>query len=309
MTSAAPARVIDVLEAAPGATVQDLGRTGHAAWGIRTSGAADRTSLRLANRLVGNPEGVACLEVVLGRLVVRPRVDVLVAVTGAPCPVLLDGSAGGRIDGPQWVHAGQVLRLAAPQEQLRSYLAVRGGLATAEVLGSRSVDEASGIGRAVRGGDVLPVGTDTEGPPHVDQAPRAPWPSGPVELSGVVGPRDGWFTTESLTTLTTAPYTVTPASDRVGTRLAGQPLTRTVGHEMWSEPTLRGAVEVPADGQPIVFGADHPTTCGYPVVAVLDPAAADRLAQCRPGQRVAFRLRRPEIRIVGSPAGLDEAVR
>jgi biotin-dependent carboxylase-like uncharacterized protein len=298
--------MIEILEAGPGTSVQDLGRTGYAAWGIAPSGAADRASLRLANRLVGNAEGAAVIEVLLGGLTVRAAIGALIAVTGAPATVLLDRTRAGRRDGPQWVPAGATLSLTSPPEQLRSYIAVRGGLDTAEVLGSRSVDESSGIGRGLRPGDVLEVGSHTAGPPLIDQAPRAGSPAGPLELHGIAGPRENWFTPDTLATFTTRPYAVTPAADRVGVRLTGPPLRRAVTREMWSEPTLRGAVEVPADGLPIVFGPDHPTTCGYPVVAVLDPASADLISQCRPGQSVIFRLRRPSVRMWASPRPLGE---
>lgn len=292
--------MIQVLEPGPGATVQDLGRVGHAAWGLGTGGAADRGSLRLANRLVGNPESAAAFEVTLGGFTARFADAAWVAVTGAPAPAVLDGTRLGRIDGPQWVPAGATLALYAPPQQVRSYVAVRGGLDTELVLGSRSVDESSGIGRALRGGDTLAVGTHTCGPPLVDQVPRPGWPAGALVLHGTAGPRDDWFTEQAIRRLATQPYIVQPASNRVGVRLAGPALERaeaTARSELLSEPALRGAVEVPADGQPIVFAADHPTTCGYPVVAVLDPTSADQLSQCRPGQAVSFRLRPPRLRL------------
>ena len=171
-------QMIEILEARPGTSVQDLGRTGYAAWGIAPSGAADRASLRLANRLVGNAEDAAVIEVLLGGLTIRATIGALIAVTGAPAAVLLDRTRAGRRDGPQWVPCA-TLSLASPPEQLRSYVAVRGGLDTAEVLGSRSVDESSGIGRGLRPGDVLKVGSRTVGPPLIDQAPRAGSPAGP----------------------------------------------------------------------------------------------------------------------------------
>lgn len=297
--------MIEIVATGAHTTVQDLGRVGYAAWGVAQGGAADRAGLQLANRLVGNAQDAAAFEVLLGGLVIRFVTAGLVAVTGAPSPTLVDGTPLGRLDGPQWMPAGSTLTLTTPAEQLRSYVAVRGGLATERVLGSRSVDESSGIGRAVRHGDMIAVGSATVGPPIVDQAPRRAWPAGPATLHGTLGPRDDWFTGAALADLVTRPYIVQPAADRVGVRLAGAPLERTVEQELLSEPTLRGAVEVPADGMPIVFAADHPTTCGYPVVAVLDQPSADLVSQCRPGQPVEFRLRRPEIRLT---TGLDRLV-
>lgn len=292
--------MIQVLDVGQGATVQDLGRVGHAAWGLGSGGAADRGSLQLANRLVGNTEDAAAFEVTLGGFTARFTAAVWIAITGAPAPTVLDGTRRVRIDGPQWMPAGSTLALGPPPEQVRSYIAVRGGLDTEPILGSRAVDESSGIGRALRPGDTITTGSHTCGLPLVDQAPRRRWPSGPLVLHGTAGPRDDWFTAQAMHRLATQPYVVQPASNRVGVRLAGPALARTesaVDRELLSEPTLRGAVEVPADGQPIVFAADHPTTCGYPVVAVLDPASADLLSQCRPGQAVTFALRAPQLRL------------
>lgn len=289
--------MIEVLDPGPSATVQDLGRVGYAAWGLGSGGAADRTSLRLANRILGNAEGAAAFEVTLGGFTVSFADAAWVAVTGAPAPAVLDGTRPGRIDGPQWVPAGSTLALTTPPEQLRSYLAVRGGLDTEAVLGSRSVDESSGIGRALRTGDTLAVSAPKCALPLVDQVPRRGWPTGALALHGTYGPRDDWFTVGAMRQLGAQPYVVQAASNRVGVRLDGPALERAGDRELLSEPALRGAVEVPADGQPIVFGADHPTTCGYPVVAVLDPASADLLSQCRPGQAVTFHLRAPQLRL------------
>lgn len=294
--------MITVLATGASLTVQDLGRAGHAAWGVGSGGASDRSSLRLANRLVGNSEAAAAFEVLLGGAIFCFERPALIAVTGAATPLTIDGRAG-RCDGPQSVPAGAVVALAAPDQQLRSYLAVRGGLDTPWILGSRSVDERSGLGRALRRGDALPVGEETVGWPTAEIAPRPAWPAGPVHLHATAGPHDDWFTVNSLRRFCDGPYVVDAASDRVGVRLSGPVMQRRVSDELLSEPTLRGAVEVPPDGLPIVFGADHPTTCGYPVVAVLESFSADLIAQCRPGQSITFALTRPEIRLTTISGG------
>ena len=284
--------MIEVVGTGPQASVQDLGRVGYAAWGIAEGGAADRGSLRLANRLVGNAESAAAFELLLAGATLRFGPAAVIAVTGATAPFTVEGRAG-RCDGPQLVPAGAVVRFGTPAHRLRTYVAVRGGVATDLVLGSRSTDESSGLGRALRPGDVVPVGIDVVGPPLVDVAPVPGWPEGPITLDGVVGPRDDWFTAESLDAFRRSDYTVAATSDRVGIRLDGPLLRRRDdGAELLSEPTIRGAIEVPPDGRPIVFSADHPSTCGYPVVAVLDPHSADLAAQCRPGQPVTFALTR-----------------
>lgn len=288
--------MIEVVVPGPQLTVQDLGRPHMAAWGIGPGGAADRGSLRLANRLVGNEEHCAAFELLLGGATLHFADAATIAVTGAAAPFTVEDRAG-RGDGAQQVASGATVRFATPSAGLRSYVAVRGGLATEPILGSRSTDESSGIGRALRPGDAIAVGRDVAGAPSVDVAPRRQWRDDDVTLTAMIGPRDDWFTDESLRRLGTSPYFVTADSNRVGVRLTGPALDRRIEDELWSEPTIRGAVEVPPDGLPIVFGADHPTTCGYPVVAVLDADSADRIAQCRPGQAVRFSLTRPRVSV------------
>jgi len=278
---------LEVLTTGPLALVEDLGRPGWAAVGVGRSGAADRGAHRLANRLVGTPEASATLEVLLGGLAVRARGRVTVALTGAPAPATVDGREvphAAPVDLPD----GAVLRLGVPATGLRTHLAVRGGLDVTPVLGSRSTDTLSGVGPpAVAAGDVLPVGSATTGLPHVEHAPLAPPAGGPVDLAVLPGPRAGWV--GGLASLTGAVRTVGPASDRVGVRLTGAPVARLAvfaGVELPSEGMVRGAVQLPPGGEPVLFGPDHPVTGGYPVVAVLTPAATDRAAQLRPGQPV-----------------------
>jgi biotin-dependent carboxylase-like uncharacterized protein len=283
--------MIEVVATGPHASVQDLGRVGYAAWGIATGGAADRGSLRLANRLAGNPESAAALELLLAGATLRFDRAAVIAVTGATCRFTVD-RAPGRCNGPQLVPAGSVVQFRTPAQRLRTYVAVRGGIATEPMLGSRATDERSGLGRALRAGDLVPIGAEVIGPPLVDLAPVPAWPEGPITLQGVVGPRDDFFTEDSMHGFARGCYTVHAASDRIGIRLVGPRLRRRTEAELLSEPTIRGAIEVPPDGLPIVFSADHPTTCGYPVVAVLEPHSADLAAQCRPGQSVTFALTR-----------------
>jgi biotin-dependent carboxylase-like uncharacterized protein len=284
-----PSPMIEVVATGPQATVQDLGRVGFAAWGIPSGGAADRGSLRLANRLVGNCEDAAAFEVLLGGLTLRFDRAATIALTGATCEYTV-GRLPGRVNGPQYVPAGALVTVAPPPVQLRTYIAVRGGLATEVMLGSRSSDERSGLLRALRPGDRVPVGAEVIGPPLVDIAPLPAQPVGPLVLDAVLGPRDDWFTPESLVRFGSYTYLIDAASDRIGIRLTGPALHRRTGAELLSEPTMRGAIEVPPDGQPIIFSADHPTTCGYPVIAVLEPHSADAVSQARPGEAVTIRL-------------------
>lgn len=283
--------MIEIMRSGPFSTVQDLGRPGLAALGVTRSGAADRGSLRLANRLVGNAESAAGLEMTYGGLAARFHTLTTIALTGAACPADLDGRQVSN-NGPITVRPGQQLTLGAPTHALRTYLAVRGGIDVAPVLGSRSTDTLSGIGPdALQAGARLPVGSETVGFPPIDFAPRSGYSDDTV-LQIVPGPRDDWFTPEALSTLCSAVYQVSSDSNRVGTRLSGPAPERAVHRELPSEGMVRGALQIPPSGGPILFLADHPTTGGYPVIAVVADQDIDQAAQLRPGQRVHFRLRR-----------------
>ncbi|QGH68926.1 biotin-dependent carboxyltransferase family protein [Pseudactinotalea sp. HY158] len=276
------------------ALCEDLGRPGHAHLGITGSGAADRASLRRANALVGNRPGAAGIEIV-GTLEVWAEAGVMIALAGAQTRAATVLAAGERMSVP------------FPQRGLRTYLAVRGGLATARTLGSAATDTLSGLGPApLRAGDVLAVGRDlgdlrtvgdgagdgagaTDGAGD-DTAGGTPLPGPLLMLSVHPGPRADWA--EDLGVLFAGEYRVGEESDRVGTRLAGAPLARARAGdagELPSEGLVRGSVQLPPSGLPVIFGADHPVTGGYPVIAVLTGAAADALAQARPGQAVRFR--------------------
>ncbi|MGW0434710.1 5-oxoprolinase subunit C family protein [Micromonospora sp. NPDC003197] len=277
--------VIEVVRAGALTTVQDLGRPGYAYLGVPHSGALDIPALRLANRLVGNPEQGAGLETTLTGCTIRLTVAGTVAVTGADALVRAAGRPAdpGR---PLAVPAGGLVEVGPARTGVRSYLAVAGGITVEPVLGSRSTDTLSGLGPApLRDGDTLPTGPVTSAPAPVDFVPW-PAPSTVVDLLIRLGPRDDWFTDEAIDQLLGTAYTVTPVSNRVGARLAGAALPRAKAGELPSEGLVLGAVQVPADGQPLIFLADHPTTGGYPVIAVVTDVA--RLAQARPGTTVRF---------------------
>ncbi|MGB6455561.1 MAG: biotin-dependent carboxyltransferase family protein, partial [Streptosporangiaceae bacterium] len=192
------------------------------------------------------------------------------------------------------VPAGSLLRLGAPAVGLRSYLAVAGGIDVPLVLGSRSADRLSGLGPPpLRPGDRLPVGrprSRQEKPGDSRPGTARPASGEPVPLGVIAGPRDDWFTQDALTALNAGSYQVTPASDRTGLRLAGPVLGRSPGRpgELPSEGVTMGSLQVTHDGQPILLLADHPTTGGYPVIAVVVSADIGLAAQLRPGQRVRF---------------------
>jgi biotin-dependent carboxylase-like uncharacterized protein len=277
-------RALTVLAPGPLTTVQDRGRPGRAGIGVGRSGAADRASAALGNRLLGNGDGAAVLEATLGGLVVRAEADLLVVTTGARCPGSPVHAAPGLL------RAGVTLALGTPPSGLRTYLAVRGGVAVEPVLGSRSADLLAGLGPApLRAGDVLPVGDDAGPFPGVDVAPVPDPPGGEVTVRLLPGPRADWLTPAGLDALAGAAWEVTSESNRVGLRLAGPRLERAVEGELPSEGLVRGALQVPPAGQPVLFLADAPVTGGYPVAGYVEDADVDRCAQLRPGQTLRLR--------------------
>jgi biotin-dependent carboxylase-like uncharacterized protein len=284
----ATGQALEVLETGPLATVQDLGRPGLASLGVGQSGAADVESLRLANRLVGNDEGAAGVEATLGGLTLRARGGSYVALTGAPCPMTVDGRQAAPYS-LVWLPDGAVLRVGAPTAGLRSYLAVRGGLDLPLVIESRSTDTLAGLGPApLSPGDRLPVGDPPGAHPAVDLAPVRRPGTGEVRLRVLPGPRADWFTRAAHHALVSDTYEVTAESNRIGMRLLGAPLSRTRDDELPSEGMVRGALQVPPSGQPTLFLADHPVTGGYPVIAVVVAADIGLAAQARPGQHLRF---------------------
>ncbi|MGH3716647.1 MAG: biotin-dependent carboxyltransferase family protein, partial [Micromonosporaceae bacterium] len=215
---------------------------------------------------------------------------------------------------------------------VRSYLAVRGGIAVRPVLGSRSTDTLSGLGPpVVRDGDQLPLGSPAGGasaaaggdalgtldrdasavpgdgasaaagggvlagagdgagaPGGEGGAVGVPPEKSTVELRVALGPRADWFSAAAVDTFLTSEYAVSPTSNRIGARLTGPTLERAVTDELPSEGVVLGAVQVPANGEPLIFLADHPTTGGYPVIAVVDTADIPLIGQARPGTPVRF---------------------
>jgi biotin-dependent carboxylase-like uncharacterized protein len=280
-------RALEVLAAGPLTLVQDLGRVGFAAVGIGRSGAADRGAFCLGARLLAQPYTAAALEVTFGSLSLRARGDVMLALTGAPAPADVDGRGVGYC-GPFALPDGQILTLRTPQVGLRTYVSVRGGIDVPPVLGSRATDTLSGLGpESVRTDDILPVGPPPADFPNVDQAPTAPLSGGTLVMHALRGPREDWLADPDA--LAATEWTASSRSDRVGMRMEGEPLqyhASRMGKELASEGVVRGSIQVPAGGEPVVFLADHPVTGGYPVVAVVVDDDIDKAAQAVPGQQI-----------------------
>jgi biotin-dependent carboxylase-like uncharacterized protein len=263
-------------------TVQDGGRPGLAHLGVPPSGAVDAAALRRANRLVGNPPYATALEATL----LGPELAVVggavVAVTGGRCAVTADGLPLP-LDTAVGVQSGAVLRVGPVGPGLRCYVAVRGGLAVPRVLGSRSTCTLSGLGPPpLTAGDRLPVGDEVVAAVS-DLPDPSPSYGDTARLRVLLGPRDDALTTAGLRTLLRATWTVTPRSDRTGLRLAGPRVQRAGSAELPSEGLVPGSVQVPPDGQPVLFLAGAPTTGGYPVVAVVRDRDLHLAAQAAPG--------------------------
>lgn len=291
---------LEILSSARRPLLQDGGRAGLSALGVAPSGAADRTAYELGARLLGQGSDEAALEVLLGELQVRAHGSTTVALTGAPAPATIDGRPVPYA-APLLLSDGQMLGLGRPTEGLRTYLSVRGGFAVAAVLGSRSQDTLSGLGPGeVLPGDQLPVGLSRAQPP-VDVAPVAPAdPTQPVELRGTWGPHAARLADPR--DVFQGSWRIGADSDRVGVRLEpvegshqrDAPLVE--APEVPPVGLVRGAIQLPPSGIPVVLLSDHPVTGGYPVVAVLDEVSIDRAAQLRPGSTVRLVVRDKPLR-------------
>jgi biotin-dependent carboxylase-like uncharacterized protein len=277
--------MIEIVNQGIGSSFQDLGRLGLSHLGVGRSGAADRPSHGLANRLVGNEESATAIES-CGGLSMRLHQPAVVAVTGAHGMIDVRHGPPMAVNGVEHLPAGAEIILRAPDGGMRYYVAVRGGLEVDAVLGSRSFDTLAGLGPALRAGMRVAIGPDPKTPITTDFGVRPPL-TALIHLSE--GPRRDWFTSEAWTLLITQPYIVSPSGNRVGARLTGPPLERVAIRELLSEGLVEGAIQVPPDGQPIVMLADHPVTGGYPVIAVVAPYHLPSVVQARPGTALRFR--------------------
>jgi biotin-dependent carboxylase-like uncharacterized protein len=283
---------IEVLTPGALTTIQDLGRPGWAHIGVPRSGAADRPALALANRLVGNDDGAAALETTLAGPRMRFDGATWIALTGAPVRARV-GERAVPMNEAFHVTAGDELKVGNASSGLRTYVAFRGGIEAPLVLGSAATDVLTGLGPApLRRGDELslkagPGGGRTIWPPAPEPPPDKDLPNS-VVLRYLVGPRSDWFTDESIERLASEQFSVDQASNRIGLRLQGPPLERSRLGELRSEGLVPGAIQVPADGQPILLLVDHPTTGGYPVIAVVHSQDLPLAAQLRPGERITF---------------------
>jgi antagonist of KipI len=257
----------------------DAGRPGTRALGVPLGGAADRAALALGNALVGNPPDAPALEITLAGPTLRAEHRTACVLFGAPFSLSVANRPALVAGTTFTLEAGDVLKIGGTPSGVRGYLCVAGGFDATLILGSRSALEPLTAGavlacRASRiGGRSLPFLTSL---------PLSPSP--PLPLRCLPGPQRDWFADDAFFTRS---YRVSPASNRMGLRLTGEPLIRRPG-ELVSEPVAPGAVQITNDGLPVVLGVDGQTIGGYPKIAHVIRADLDRLAQLRPGEEVRF---------------------
>lgn len=321
---------------APGlmTTLQDLGRPGYQRLGIPVSGALDGVSLRAANLLAGNAAGMGALEIAYqGPTLAVEAESIRIAYAGGTAPIDIlpreGASIGERLQPLQsaCLRKGQILRIGALSGSAVGYLAVEGGFDVASALGSQSTLARAGLGglegRPLRAGDALPLKQDRTEDRQERMVPSlvlAP----PSHIRVILGPQDDYFSDVGKRTFLESVYTVSPASDRMGMRLAGPVLEHAKGYNIVSDGTAAGSIQVPGNGLPIVLLADRQTTGGYPKIATVISADMPALGRLMPGAKVAFkavdvaeaeaayRQHRADIdaiadRIVGVRAAIDAA--
>ncbi len=288
-----------VIEPGLYSTVQDQGRPGWGHLGVRRAGAADPVALAAANLLVGNPPDAPAVEMTLLGGTLEVAADTLVGLAGADMGAQvpeesrrLAGGASHRL------RAGTTVELGTAETGARAYLALPGGIDVPVVLGSASTDPVAGFGgidgRALAAGDRLsprsPAAQAERRWPDDEPSSGVAASGAPLELAVVEGPHFGDLPAAALEALVEAVWVVSPRADRVGLRLEGQPLPGPGGADLVSLPMVPGAVQVPANGRPIVLLPDAPTVGGYPVPAVVTAADLHRAGQLRPGDELRLRL-------------------
>lgn len=271
---------------------QDLGRIGYQRFGVPVSGAMDPFALQAANILVGNSRGEAGLEMTM----VGPELTVKTETVAAICGADLDASVNGKaIKG--WkafrLSEGDVVKFGKPKSGLRAYLAVAGGFDRPVVMGSKSDYENAGIGNALQKGDMIYAFCgESNGKPGVGLLPeQIPEYGKETEIRVVPGPHEDFFTEDSLEAFFSEGYTVTPQADRMGYRLESESgaLEHRKKAEIWTDAIPFGAIQVPANGRPILLMADRQTTGGYPRIGTVISVDLPKVAQLAPGGKIHFR--------------------
>lgn len=273
-------------------TVQDLGREGFGPIGVSASGAADPVSLRIGNRLVGNPQGAAGLEMTLVGGAFAFEQAAVIAVTGADFGPSLDGIPVAMWTSIQ-IHKGQTVTLGASRSGARAYLCIQGGIDVEPFLGSASTHVLSGLGgfegRPLRRGDRLELGAADSLFHKGSLSPKVLESLQPRKLIRVTdGPQSDWFPNSSWKTLCESTFRVAEQSNRMGIRLEGPAIPLDASREMITEGVSLGAIQVPPSGQPIILFVEQQTTGGYPKIANVISADLHSLGQLRPRDAIRF---------------------
>ena len=277
--------------------IQDQGRQDVAALGVGHAGAMDQAAFEAANRIVGNPYHAAVLEILNGGLQLEAQQAVVIAVTGAQSEIWLEEISGQKASMPMYqpiaLDAGDQLTISVPKKGLRNYLALRGGIAAEQVLGSASYDTLAELGAApIQRNDLIYAADLTLSSVILDEAAPKNLPEigQVIEIDVILGPRTDWFKSESVDQFFQQHWRVTQESNRIGLRLQGDyPLQRQVQQELPSEGTCTGALQIPPNGQPVLFMNDHPLTGGYPVIGAVAQHHLDQVAQMPAGSWIKFR--------------------
>lgn len=281
-------RTVLIRQAGPMLTVQDLGRVGLLHVGVSGSGPMDRWAMIIANRLVGNDQNSAVLEFAHVGGVFEISSPVRFSVTGGAVDISVDGEPRHAWES-HLLRPGQILRIGVLKGAVWGYLAISGGIATPPVLGARSTHLRTGIGgldgARLKAGDALPLGE------HVAAAQlalRQPWrrPSGPIRV--IAGPQDDHFDRDAWAVFLGGTFIVSASRDRMAQMLDGPQITAARGHDIVSDGTVPGSIQVPASGRPIVLMAERQTTGGYPKIATVASVDLPRLAQATTGSAIRF---------------------
>lgn len=289
--------VLEILQSGMQTLLQDEGRVQQFSLGVGVGGALDKYAMHLANRCVGNPDNATVLEILNGGFKAKILAPMVIAITGAQGQVHVDYADGtsGFLPCSKAValDQGDVMQIAQPTHGLRHYVAIRGGIAAEPILGSTSFDTLAELGTTpLKAGDQVHVADlAVQAVADIESiAQTLPQAGDVVELDFVLGPRTDWFKPESLDLLFEQTWLVTNEINRIGLRLKGEyALQRCVEKELPSEGTCVGALQVPPNGQPVLFMNDHPLTGGYPVIGAVANDHLDLVAQIPSGCLIKFK--------------------
>ncbi|WP_341910018.1 biotin-dependent carboxyltransferase family protein [Ferrovibrio terrae] len=282
---------------APGlmTSVQDLGRFGAQALGMPVAGATDPLALRLANAVLGNPAGMAALEIgYLGPALVAAADGVRVVLGGKAKLTVQPADGGEARSAKPWrsllLRRGDKLTIGTVEDGAIAYLAVAGGFAIQPFMGSLSTYMRSGLGgfegRALKAGDRLPLNMAAADGDEREAVDGIDYGGGPIRV--VLGPQEDRFTPKGIETFLAATYAVTKEADRMGIRLEGEVIEHVRGADIASEGVVTGSIQVPGNGQPIILMADRQTTGGYTKIATVISADLPRIGRMKPGDMLQF---------------------